>query len=112
MNLSSEEIITALRICARNVCPENCPRYADGDDGEECARSLMELAADALGESRRREQEILEDLYLIAGDGNSALRCNCCKYNPDDMGCELDGSQFDDDGECHFEWCGAQNNPS
>jgi len=48
----------------------------------------------------------IEDMALISGQANSALKCNCCKYNPNDMGCELDGSQFDDDGECHFQWRG------
>jgi len=54
-------------------------------------------------------KEAKEDMLLIAGESNGALKCNCCKYNPNDMGCELDGSQFDDAGECHFEWKGRNN---
>lgn len=56
-------------------------------------------------EARHRATAAIEDMALIAGQSNSALTCNCCKYNPNDMGCELDGSQFDDAGECHFTWC-------
>jgi hypothetical protein len=47
-----------------------------------------------------------EDMNLLAGECVSSLKCTMCKYNPDDTGCVLDGSQFDDDGECHFEWRG------
>ncbi|MDR1631221.1 MAG: hypothetical protein LBS36_13570 [Oscillospiraceae bacterium] len=61
-----------------------------------------------LAESQRREQAAVEDMQLIAGDIGSPLTCAVCKYNPHDMGCELDGSQFDDDGECHFTWRGPE----
>ena len=48
----------------------------------------------------------VEDINLLVGECVSSLKCAMCKYNPDDTGCVLDGSQFDDDGECHFEWRG------
>jgi hypothetical protein len=56
--------------------------------------------------AQRRADAAVADMALIAGDIGSPLTCAVCKYNPNDMGCELDGSQFDDDGECHFEWRG------
>lgn len=46
----------------------------------------------------------VEDLAWLASTTVDSLRCNICKYNPNDMGCELDGSQYDDDGECHFSY--------
>ena len=61
-----------------------------------------------LAESQRMERAAVEGLEWLAGTTVDSLRCNICKYNPNDMGCELDGSQFDDDGECHFTWCGPQ----
>ena len=59
-----------------------------------------------LAASQRRERAAVEDMEWLAGTTVDSLRCNICKYNPNDMGCELDGSQFDDDGECHFTWQG------
>lgn len=50
----------------------------------------------------KERDKAVEDLEWLASTTADSLRCNICKYNPDDMGCELDGSQFDDDGECHF----------
>lgn len=45
-DLNADEIVKALRICARTTpCPHACPRYELGNDGEECARQLMEAAA-------------------------------------------------------------------
>lgn len=67
-----------------------------------------------LSELERVEKErdaAIEDMALIAGETDSALKCSRCQYNPDDMGCELDGSQFDDDGECHFTWRRPQSAP-
>ena len=43
------EIVESLTICARtSPCPGYCPHYAIGEDGEECARLLMEKAADLI----------------------------------------------------------------
>jgi hypothetical protein len=60
-----------------------------------------------LAESMRREQSMLVDMALIAGDAISEKKCYICKYYVDGQGCELDGTQFDDDGECHFTWHGT-----
>lgn len=56
----------------------------------------------------RRADAAVEDMTLLAGECRSPLICGRCLYNPNDTGCELDGSQFDDDGECHFTWRGPQ----
>lgn len=61
-----------------------------------------------LAESQRRERAAVEDLTYFAGAITTGEPCSRCIYNPDDMGCELDGSQYDDDGECHFTWRGPQ----
>ena len=63
-----------------------------------------------LAESKADYEAAVEDMALIVGDSNGALKCNACVYNPNDMGCELDGSQFDDDGECHWTYRGRQGN--
>ena len=75
------------------------------------------LAADAitdlsiqLAEAKADYDAAVEDMALIVGDSNGALKCNACVYNPNAMGCELDGSQFDDDGECHWTFRGRQGN--
>lgn len=60
-------------------------------------RNLAKDAADII-------ERMNADMELLAGNDTSGIKCNICKHNPNDMGCELDGSQFDDDGECHFEW--------
>jgi hypothetical protein len=61
---------------------------------------------DEIDHLKAERDEAVEDMAVIADQTNSALKCSCCKWDPNDMGCELDGSQFDDDGECHFEWRG------
>lgn len=73
------------------------------------AADLIETLQAQLTASQRRERAAVEDLEWLAGTTVDSLRCNICKYNPNDMGCELDGSQFDDDGECRFTWCGPQD---
>lgn len=76
-------------------------RFRDaGLTPEEVARIVAERDA-----AKMQLSEALEDMRLIAGQSNTPHLCNCCQYNPDGMGCILDGSQFDDAGECHFEWC-------
>ncbi|MEA4869916.1 MAG: hypothetical protein VB062_04680 [Christensenella sp.] len=57
-------------------------------------------AIDALNSADEAER----DIELLAGEDTSGEKCNICAHNPNDKGCELDGSQFDDDGECHFKW--------
>jgi len=92
--------------------------YIDHPDAAFIAasRTLVPALADALekaqGEIERltacaeaaetERDAVIEDLEWLAITAVDSLKCNICKYNPDDTGCELDGSQFDDDGECHF----------
>ena len=78
-------------------------------DTEKGLRESVSSLRQQLAASQRRERAAVEDLEWLAGTTVDSLRCNICKYNPNDMGCELDGSQFDDDGECHFTWRGPQD---
>jgi hypothetical protein len=71
-------------------------------DAADCIESLQAQ----LTESRNREQAAITDLNYFASALVTGEPCNRCRHNPNDMGCELDGSQFYDDGECRFEWCG------
>lgn len=92
MNMNADEIVKALRICARtSPCPHDCPRAGVGNDGAECARQLMETAAAKiaelndfeqsqcakllaqLNESQRRERAMEEDL-------RGAGACFSCKH--------------------------------
>ena len=75
------------------------------DDLVHCA--ALELIA-ALRKAQRREKAAVDDLTYFAGAITTGEPCSRCSYNPNDMGCELDGSQFDDDGECHFTWRGTE----
>lgn len=64
-----------------------------------------------LTEAQRWEKAAVEDLTYFAGAITTGEPCSRCLYNPNDMGCELDGSQllpFDDVGECHFKWRGPE----
>ena len=72
------------------------------------AADLIESLQKQLAESQRRERAAVEDLTYFAGAITTGEPCSRCIYNPNDMGCELDGSQYDDDGECHFTWRGPQ----
>ena len=108
---NDNEIVKALRICvecAEDGCP-GCPYAPNGCDRMHAeAADLIESMQAQLAASRRRERAAVEDMQLIAGDIGSPLTCAVCKYNPNDMGCELDGSQFNDNCECHFTWRGPQ----
>lgn len=52
----------------------------------------------------QREQAAIKDIEYLAGHVTTGEKCNICRHNINDMGCELDDK--DDDGECHFEWRG------
>ena len=80
--------------------------HAERSQKYDCFDVISDLK-EQLASSQRRSDAAVEDMQLIAGDIGSPLTCAVCKYNPNDMGCELDGSQFDD-AECHFEWRRAQ----
>jgi hypothetical protein len=43
----------------------------------------------------------VEDMAYLAGQVTTDEKCNVCRYNPNDMGCE-------EDRECHFEWRGLE----
>lgn len=44
-----DELIDALRTCARQTCCDNCPRYTDPDESAiACAERTLEDAADAI----------------------------------------------------------------
>lgn len=49
-----------------------------------------------------------EDMTLIAGAVISEQKCCICGHYVDGDGCQLDGTQFNDDGECHFTWHGLK----
>ena len=121
--MNADEIVRALRECGD--C-DTCPYYDcwidehTGDPADACDEgrlfrdviALIESLTAQLAESQRREKQAVEDLTWLAKTTVDSLRCNVCKYNPNDMGCELDGLQFEDDGECHFEWRGLQEGAS
>lgn len=73
-------------------------------DARQALIDSVPLLLSRIEELTAERDAMLEDMGLIVGDSHSALSCSFCKYNPNDMGCELDGTQFDDDGERHFTW--------
>ena len=98
--MNADEIVRALR---------DAPNYNAGlgtSTLEDEAADLIESLQAQFATEKRRADAAVEDMALIVGDSNGALKCNVCVYNPNDMGCELDGSQFDDDGECHWTYRG------
>ena len=51
------------------------------------------------------------DMVFLAGEiGMDGNKCHACGYC-DGEECVLDGSQFNDDGDCHFTWSGTQPAP-
>lgn len=66
--------------------------------------ALMESVIEAL----RDQKELLKDISYLGQQVICDEACNVCRYNPNSKGCELEGSQFNDDGECHFEWRGRR----
>jgi len=93
-----------------NLCVERLLREVESLQAQLACKTELLIAAtkrentliDRLAASQARERTAVEGLEWLALTTVDSLRCNICKYNPDDMGCELDGSQFDDGGECHF----------
>jgi len=63
------------------------------------------LTPSDIADLKAKLQEAIECINYFASSMTVDEKCSRCIYNPNDMGCELDGSQFDDDGECHFTWC-------
>jgi hypothetical protein len=72
-------------------------------------KECVEKAEQRADRAEKIAEAAIEDMVYLAGNETNGAKCNYCKWNPNDMGCELDGSQFDDDGECHFEWRGEEN---
>jgi hypothetical protein len=72
-------------------------------------QSELRTQTERADRAEREKAAAIRDMAYIAGNETNGAKCNYCKWNPNDMGCELDGSQFDDDGECHFEWRGEEN---
>ena len=98
--------------CRNPICNSNREgmyrKCAELEELLDAAIAGQETLQKALAESQRRERAAAEDLTYFAGAITTGEPCSRCIYNPDDMGCELDGSQYDDDGECHFTWRGPQ----
>lgn len=104
--MNADEIVRVLRSYSQSLVGYKLG--CEFADAVENGASLIESLQAQLTASQRRERAAVEDLEWLAGTTVDSLRCNICKYNPNDMGCELDGSQFDDDGECRFTWRGPQ----
>ena len=43
-----EELVKTVRLCVEQPCCDNCPRYDNGLDPEECTKKLMLDCADAI----------------------------------------------------------------
>jgi hypothetical protein len=101
----------AFIVCAHNNMPYLLTRLRAAEAKNETLKddniSLMwdvENWKMAFDKAEAEMDKAERDMKLIAGETNSNLVCSICKWNPNDMGCELDGSQFDDNGDCHFEY--------
>ena len=81
----------------------------NGNHGYDC--ELKEALSDTPAEYHNPAdvaalKQAVADMKLIAGDVISEKNCYICEYYVDGQGCMLDGTQFNDDGECHFTWRG------
>ena len=43
-----EELVKTVRLCVEQPCCDNCPRYDNGLDPEECTKKLMLGCAEAI----------------------------------------------------------------
>lgn len=85
---------------------EKCPKHpmsALKRENEELKAEIDRLTERA-EKAEARAEAAIRDMTWLSGYVVGGEKCNICKHNPNDMGCVLDGSQFNDDGECHFEW--------
>ncbi len=103
-------LLTRLRAAEKDICKlidGECPNMAEVEAELKILRedsAELALTKSRLQEAEAERDKAERDIKLIAGETNSILVCSICKWNPNDMGCELDGSQFDDNGDCHFEY--------
>lgn len=65
-----EELVKTVRLCVEQPCCDNCPRYDNGLDPEECTKKLMLDCAEAIEEITLDYDRALRVIDVLNGSND------------------------------------------
>ena len=62
-----EELVKTVRLCVEQPCCDNCPRYDNGLDPEECTKKLMLDCAEAIEKLEQDDKDKTNHSFVLTG---------------------------------------------